>query len=101
MPTKTGNTQDWRYQKMVAAEIESLESEGIFESLGLQRAPNRMAAILLKMERSDARRMPALFSVAGREGQAFEALAWMDGGNKSRLDTMLVRGICVEGSLSV
>ena len=49
------------------------------------------AGTIRRMDREDARRMPTLFGTAGREGQAFAALAWMEGGNKSRLDVLLER----------
>lgn len=69
---------NWQYWRMVQAERENIEAEGIMESLGLIRAPNQMAALIKKMDRADARRMPALFGTAGREGQAFAAFEKME-----------------------
>ena len=68
----------WQYRKMVRHEQENNEAQGIMESLGLARVPNPMASLIIKMDRDDARRMPALFGTAGREGQAFEALGRME-----------------------
>ena len=89
MPIPPQAKDNWQYRKMVAAERANIESQSIYESLGLKRAPNQAAALLKKMERSEARRMPTLFGTAGREGQAFEALAWMEAGSPSRLEALM------------